>query len=195
MKTLLEIRNKLKLKKPKFIRHDAHKKVRVGLKWRRPKGRQNKMRLHMKGYARGRSTGYGSPVEVRGLSREGLVQNIVSNIKELESLDPKKDGVILSRTLGLKKKQQIASEALAKGFSLLNVDDKKLSEKVTSVINEKKERRAIINKRKASKEKISKSSEKKDSKNSKKEESVDEESKKAQEKKEHDKILTKGDHQ
>ena len=77
MKELLELRNKIKAKKPRFIRHDAHKKKRVSLNWRRPRGRQSKMRLHKKGYARGRSTGFGSPNQIRNLSRQGLTQNII----------------------------------------------------------------------------------------------------------------------
>lgn len=190
MKTLLEIRNRLKLKKPTFIRHDAHKKARVGSKWRRPKGRQNKMRLHMKGYSRGRSTGFGSPLEVKGLSREGFIQNVISTVKDLETLNPKIDGIIISRTLGLKKKQLVANEAVKKGFTLLNLNEKKLNDKVSSIIADKKKTRELINKRKASKEKLAKQSDKKSEVKDSKKETVSDD-KKIQEKKEHDKILTK----
>ena len=33
-----------------FMRKDAHKKKRVARGWRKPKGRQNKMRLHRKAH-------------------------------------------------------------------------------------------------------------------------------------------------
>ncbi len=198
MNKLLELRNKLKLKKPTFIRHDAHKKARVGSKWRRPKGRQNKMRLHMKGYSRGRSSGFGSPVAVRGLSRNGFVENIVASMKDFEGLDPKKDGIVFSRTLGLKKKTVLAEEAVKKGFTLLNANDKKIQEKADAIIKAKKANRSVIEKRKESKAKLAKKTSEKASKEKEanNKEDVSEEQKKEQEKKEHDKLLVqKGDSQ
>ena len=43
-KKLLELRKKIKGKKPNFIRQDAHKHKRLARKWRKPKGIQSKMR-------------------------------------------------------------------------------------------------------------------------------------------------------
>lgn len=206
MKALLELRKKLKAKKPSFIRHDAHKKVRVGLVWRKPKGRQNKMRLHQKGYAKGRSTGYGSPRAVAGLSTNGLKQNVVHTLKDLISLDSKVDGIIIGRTVGLKKREVLVEEATKKGFTLLNVSKEKFTKKVEHVLAEKKANRAIVTKRRNAKAAAAKAT----SAKAKKEEAVKAEAKKAAaakaetkvnpsdkklaEKKEHDKVLTqKGD--
>jgi large subunit ribosomal protein L32e len=198
MKALLELRNALKQKKPTFLRHDAHKKQRANNgSWRRPKGRQNKMRLHRKGYARGRSTGFGSPNAVKGLSREGLTQNLVHNAKELESLDPKTDGVIFSGTLGSRKKLALIKAAQEKKFTIIGLNAKRFEETVTKKLDSKKQKRKALTKKaeskKASAKASEKASQKASEKTSKKEASKDEKDAKVEEKKEHDKILTKKD--
>ncbi len=210
MKELLTIRKILKSKKPTFIRHDAHKKKRVGTVWRRPTGRQNKMRLHKKGYARGRSTGYGSPVAVRNLSIQGLSQNIVANLKDFSSLDATKDGIIIAGTVGDKKRLSLVAFAEKNKFTILNLDIKKVRDSISKKLLSKKARKKDILKRKeskrakakAAKAEAKKADEKKaetaktvkaeladkvlpsDKENTKKDV-------KLEEKKEHDKVLTK----
>jgi len=194
MKLLLEIRNKLKAKMPTFIRHDAHKKKRVGSGWRRPKGHQNKMRLHLKGYARNRSTGFGSPRAVHGLSREGLKQIIVHNSSELASLNPKSDGIIVARTLGDRKRSIIIKEASDKGFTLLNITVENFTKKLKEKAAIKSEHKKSFDKKKQEKSAAKKRQEKKKAEEKAKENAKKEfsdEDKKAQEKKEHDKVLTK----
>ncbi len=195
MKLLLELRNKLKAKKPTFVRHDAHKKKRVGTAWRRPKGHQNKMRLHLKGYARVVATGFGSPRAVFGLSRNGLKQVIVHNVFELKNLDPKTDGLIVSRTLGDRKRSLIVKEASAKGFTVLNFKVDEFNKKLESKAKSNMARKKLLESRRQEKAKLkeskktSKTSSKSSSEVSKKSDSsVD---KKLEEKKEHDKLLTK----
>jgi large subunit ribosomal protein L32e len=192
MKALLELRKKLKSKKPSFIRHDAHKKARVSAIWRRPRGRHNKMRLSRKGYAVRRSTGYGSPVAVEGLSREGLVQNIVMNNTDFEGLDPKIDGIIIGRTVGLRKKEQLVEYATKTGFTLLNLKKENVDKAVSQKLSVKKEKQKELEKRKETRKAVAKKAEDK-KKQEKEEKPLSEEEQKIAEKKEHDKILTKGD--
>ena len=45
----LELRKDIKKKKPTFLRQDGHKKKRLGNKWRRPTGTDNKVRLGLRG--------------------------------------------------------------------------------------------------------------------------------------------------
>lgn len=197
-KKLLEIRNKAKARKPSFIRHDAHKKKRAGNPvWRRPKGRQNKMRLHKKGYARARSTGFGSPKAVYGLSQEGLKQIVVNNLAELSLLDPKTDGAIISRAVGDKKRAELLNLAKEKNITVLNIThdafQKRLEESAaTKKLHQKEVAKRKDTKEKAAKKKETKKEEKKaePAKEDNKEETSQEEAK-LQEKKEHDKILTK----
>ena len=192
MKLLLELRNKLKAKKPTFIRHDAHKKKRVGTGWRRPKGRQNKMRLHKKGYARDCSTGFGSPKAVYGLSREGLNQCIVNNVSDLASLDKKVDGVIVARTVGNRKRSAILEEATKLNLTILNIKVENFNKKLEEKSALRSAKKKVFEKKQKAKSATKKadSKAKKDSKSSSdsNESSSD---KKSEEKKEKDKILTK----
>lgn len=150
---LVEIRNKLKSKKPEFIRQDAHKKKRVSRTgWRRPKGRTNKMRLHLVGYRRGCSTGYGSPALVRGLSRHGFTQNVISCLNDFNDLDHKIDGIIFSRTLGIKKKLVLLEHALKNNFTILNLNPEKFKKSCADLIENKKKNKEHLKSRKKSKE-------------------------------------------
>ena len=149
---LIDLRNKIKAKKPTFIRHDAHKKKRVGTSWRRPKGRQSKMRLNIKGYAKARSTGYSSPADVKGLSRNGLTQNIVSNMKDFNTLNNVNDGIIIAKTVGMKKKLTLVDYAIKNNFQILNFDVEKFNKAYTQMVENKKKQRASFSKKKALKE-------------------------------------------
>ena len=198
MKQLLAIRKTLKGKKPTFTRHDAHKKKRVGTGWRRPKGRQNKMRLHRKGYAKIRSTGYSSPVAVRGLSKQGLTQNVVANLKDFQSLDAKKDGVIISGTVGGKKKLVLIDFAEKNNFTILNLDAKVVKKSIDEKLEAKKAKRKEVAKRKESKKKAKEKADKdakaaaeKEKKEAEAKSEEEKQAEKIEEKKEHDKVLTK----
>ena len=151
---VIELRKKLKSKKPIFKTHDSHKKKRVGDGWRRPKGRQNKMRLHRKGYARGCSTGFGSPAMAKGLSSEGLTQNLIYSASDLESLNPSKDGIIISGPMGMKKKSELLELATTKGFKILNLKIDKFKETYEKMLQNKKDQRSKLLKKKNQKQKI-----------------------------------------
>ncbi|MFW5865595.1 MAG: 50S ribosomal protein L32e [Nanoarchaeota archaeon] len=161
MEKLLKTRNYLKSRKPVFTRHDSHKKKRVSPNWRRPKGRHNKVRLHRKGYVRHISTGYGSPALVRGLSRNGLKQNVITTKDQLHDIDPKTDGIIISSSLGDRKREELVDEATEKGFTLLNMDAKTFKDRLSEKLKQKASKRKHILKRRASKEKLKESKEKK----------------------------------
>ena len=196
---LVELRTKLKARKPTFIRHDAHKKKRVdGTVWRRPKGRQNKMRLHRKGYAKGRSTGYGSPKTAYGLSPQGLQQVVVRTAEELLALDAKSQGAIISKNVGDKRRGELLTLAQSKKIIVLNLSLDEFNKRIEAAKAEKKEHKKALAKRQEKKDKAAAAAKKKDDKKEDKKEdetaSESEEDKKQQEKKEHDKILTqKGD--
>ena len=76
--SLLELRNQMNKRKPAFIRQDFHKK-RLRKRWVRPRGLHSKVALKRSGHPRRVSVGYGSPREVRGLSREGLIVKVIFN--------------------------------------------------------------------------------------------------------------------
>ncbi len=199
---LLAARRQLKRKKPTFLRQDGHKKVRLGQKWRKPKGIDNKMRLNLRGYRRNVTIGWRSPLKVRGLDRSGLEMVMVGNIARLEKLDPATQGIIISKSVGKKNRVEIARLAQSKGITVLNMMD------VSSYIKEfeeaqekKKEKKAKDRKEKEKREKEKKEQAKKKEEEEKKKkekegdksiEELAEEAKKLEkkEKTEKDKVLT-----
>lgn len=201
MKTIVEIRNKLKAKKPTFTRQDAHKKKRVGSGWRKPKGRQSKMRLHKKSYARGRSSGYGSPLAARGLSHEGYNQVIVAKLADFAGLDTKNDGIIIARTTGNRRKAELIDYATKNSFTLLNLDAQSFKKSLELALDQKAAKKKEFTKKREEKDAAVKAAKAKEEKKEKKAEAkvaakdakteVSEKEKKLQEKKEHDKLLTK----
>lgn len=187
MKELLEVRKKIKSKKPVFVRQDAHKKAEIKWKWRRPKGIHSKMRLRKRGYRRCVEVGYGAPKKIKNFDRSGLRIRLVSSIKEIEKVDAKTEGIIISKKIGLKKKVLLLKKASEIGIKVLNVKD------VAKYLNDVEEN---IKKRKEKKKKIKEKKEKtKKEKEKKEEESIEkvmnEEERKKEGKKEKDKLLTK----
>jgi len=68
---LLRIKTYLNLKRPKFVRQESWRYVRVSPSWRKPRGIDNKMRVKLKGYPKLPSIGYRNPKLVRGLHPTG----------------------------------------------------------------------------------------------------------------------------
>ncbi len=119
---LLRLRKKLKSRKPEFLRTLWWKfpKFKNDPKWRRPKGIDNPIRLKLKGRQPMPDPGYGSPAAVRGLHPTGLEPVRVSNVAELERLDPARHLVVIASSVGLRKRLEIARAAREKGFRVLN---------------------------------------------------------------------------
>ena len=185
IKELLELRKQIKNKKPDFIRQDAHKKKRLGGKWRRPKGLHSKIRLKFRGKAKKVSLGYRGPRIVRHMHKSGLKPFIVKSASDLERSNPKENILIIASPLGDKKRISILKMAIEKGFSILNFKNpevyiKKIEDRIRSRKEFKKE------KKEKNKKKEIKTEEKKEKLSGK-----SEEIKKESEKKEKDKLLTK----
>ncbi len=130
IKRLLELRTKLKRKKPEFIRQDAHKVKRLENKWRRPKGLHSKMRHKFKGYRKLVSKGYKSPLEVRGLSRDGRRIVIVSNVNDILQLEGKNHVAVIAKSVGMRKRLLIVEKANEKQITIVNVDNQKDFKKI-----------------------------------------------------------------
>lgn len=186
MKDLLKLRSIMKKRKPSFVRQDFHKK-RLRKRWVKPRGLHSKVRLKKAGHPRKVETGYGSPAEVRGLSKEGLKAVIVHNKNELEGVNQAKEGAIISSSVGLKNKIELLKKAKEKGIKILNlkVDDYlKRKEEEMKKRTENKKKKDEAKKKKTEQKKVKKKEEKL-------EEKLSDEEKKEAEKKEKDKLLTK----
>lgn len=195
MKDLLSFKKEKKANNPDFIRQDAHKKPRVGTNWRKPRGRQSKMRLQFSGYRAIVKTGYGTPKILRNCNREGLEQVRVDSLDSLEKVDAKKQGIIVASSIGTRKKIEILKIALEKKIAVLNIKDPKafIEDKTKDVESKKKEKKAKIEKRTQKKKDLEKAA-KKDTKDKsdKAEKSADDKADtKKEETKAAEKVMTK----
>ncbi len=121
IKSLLKLRKKIKKKKPRIKRQEWFtNKKKFGKKWRRPKGRHSKMRMGEKGKGKSPSPGYSSPRLTRGLSPSGYKEVRISNPKEIDKIDPKKEIAVISKSVGKKKRLEITKLASSKGVKISN---------------------------------------------------------------------------
>ena len=142
MKELLKLRKLKKSRKPNFVRTDSNKeKNKNRLKWRKPRGFHNKLRLKKKGHIKTPSVGYKSPKLVSGLHSSGLSFYLINNIKDLDMLDKEKQIPILSSKLGLRKKISILEKCLSEKIQVSNIKDIKLflEESKARFVKKKKE--------------------------------------------------------
>jgi large subunit ribosomal protein L32e len=113
---------KQSVKKLQFLRWLWWKfaKFENNLKWKRPRGKDNPVRLALKGYPPKASVGYGLPSEIRNLHPCGLRPVIIRCMKDLEKLDPAKYVIYIASDLGLKKRLELIKVAKSKGFRIAN---------------------------------------------------------------------------
>jgi large subunit ribosomal protein L32e len=122
--------------KAKFLRRTSHKYSKLGKgrkkkqKWRRPTGRDNKMREKRKGYGAVVSIGYKS-----GSKKEK--QLIINNLTDLETIGELKE--ITLGKLGKKKKLEIIKKAQNMKIKILNVNEKKYLKKNQKIIKKPEE--------------------------------------------------------
>lgn len=117
---LLSARKKVAQRRPKFIRQESWRYNRLAENWRKPKGKDNKMRKQKSGMPAIVKVGYRGPRAARGLHPSGYTDNIVHNTAELARLEPKKDAARIGRTVGKKKRIEIINKAVELGIKVLN---------------------------------------------------------------------------
>jgi large subunit ribosomal protein L32e len=111
---------RLRKERPEFVRQESWRYVRLKPNWRRPRGKDSKMRLQVSGWPPLVKVGYRSPRKYRGLHPSGFREVLVSNKKELEGLDPKVHAVRISGKVGRKKALEIYEAATQMGLRVLN---------------------------------------------------------------------------
>jgi len=117
---LLRIRSFKKKHNPKFVRVESWRYKRLAPSWRRPKGLDNKTRRKTRAGVKMPNVGYEVPAAIRGLHPSGLIDTLIFNIKDLESLDPAIHAVRISARIGAKKRIKIVEAAFEKKFRILN---------------------------------------------------------------------------
>ena len=106
-----------------FLRRNTREYSRLGRgrkklqKWRRPKGRDNKMRLKEKGRPRTVEIGYKQNDKIRGKINDKEV-NFIQNIEELNKIN--KGSVIMLGRMGAKTKLEVAKIVKDKELKVVN---------------------------------------------------------------------------
>ena len=117
---LLRARKKVSATRPKFVRQESWRYVRLAENWRKPKGIDNKMRKQVSGVPPLVKVGYRGPKAARGLHPSGYRDRLIHNIRDLEKLDPKIDAARIGHSVGRRKRIDIVSKANALGIKVLN---------------------------------------------------------------------------
>ena len=99
---------------PKFLRHTSHKYSKLGLRrkkkqvWRRPTGRDNKMREQRKGKPAIVAIGYSTNKKEKG-KINNKTPVVVNNVRRLENIQ--KNQIVVLGRIGKKNKIEIAEKA------------------------------------------------------------------------------------
>ncbi|MEM0376412.1 MAG: 50S ribosomal protein L32e [Thermofilum sp.] len=117
----LEMRERIKSKKPEFVRMNSWRLERLDDSWRSPRrSLDNKIRLQRKGFPPMVKVGYRGPALARGLHPSGFEEVLVHNVKDLERIDPKRQAVRIAATVGRRKRAEILKRAEELGITVLN---------------------------------------------------------------------------
>ena len=120
---MANIKTTTKRKKPKFLRVESHKKIKLGKgvkknqKWHSAIGRHNKLRLGRKGRIQTPKVGWGASGSTKGFVA-GIEAVRVENLKELANVK-KGSGIIVGK-VGARKKLSILEKAKEMGIKVLN---------------------------------------------------------------------------
>jgi len=116
---------KKKRSAPRFIRQESWRYVRVKERWRRPRGKNSKMRLGMRGWPKIVKIGYKKSRKGRGLHPSGLEEIIVRRPADLEKINAKTQIVKIGHTVGERNRNAIMERAQALELRVANPGLKK----------------------------------------------------------------------
>ena len=119
-KELLQLRKKIADKRPDFVRQESWRYKKLAPNWRKPKGKDNKMRKQVSGVPPLVKVGYKGPRKSRGLHPSGYNDILVFNTRDLSKIDPKVEAVRIAHGVGNKKRIDIVTEATKLKIKILN---------------------------------------------------------------------------
>jgi large subunit ribosomal protein L32e len=120
MKDALAKRALISGRRPAFKRQEWFRYPKLGEKWRKPKGIHSKMKRKLDRRPPVVLIGYRGPAVSRGLHPSGFEEVLVSNVSELDGIDPKKQAVRIGGTVGTRKRIMIEDRAEELGIRVLN---------------------------------------------------------------------------
>jgi large subunit ribosomal protein L32e len=109
----------------KFVRRDSNRYSKIGKgrkklqKWRRPKGRDNKMRENRKGYPKSVRVGFKTTNKESG-NIGGLVPQRILTLKDLDNI--RKDNLIIIGKVGAKRRIELIKKAEEMKLKIFNVE-------------------------------------------------------------------------
>ncbi len=116
----------------KFLRRTSNRYSKLGKGrkkkqvWRRPNGRDNKIRERRRGYPARVSIGYSTEKASRGKLKE-KEPIMINNVKDLEKI--KENQIAVIGSIGKKKQLEIANKAKEKNIEIYNLNPQKFIEK------------------------------------------------------------------
>jgi large subunit ribosomal protein L32e len=116
---LLGARRTNKASLPKFHRLDAHKKKKLKLSWRKPKGHHSQLRRQRKAKGSLVKAGFGSPAAVRGLHASGYEEVLVHRPEDVRGIS-KTQAIRVAGAVGRKKQAEIEKAAKELNIKVLN---------------------------------------------------------------------------
>ncbi len=116
---LLGARKANKASLPKFHRLDAHKKKKLALSWRKPKGHHSQLRRQRKAKGSLVKVGFGSPAAVRGLHASGYEEVLVHRPEDVRGI-LKTQAIRVAGAVGGKKQAEIEKVAKELNIKVLN---------------------------------------------------------------------------
>ncbi|MDD4307231.1 MAG: 50S ribosomal protein L32e [Thermoplasmata archaeon] len=119
-KIAFNLRNDKSRNRPEFHRQEWFRYLRVGDKWRKPRGIHSKMRRHYGYRPNIVAIGYRGPKAARGKHPSGFDEVIIYNLKEMEGLNPKKQAIRIGHSVGYLKRMHIAILADEMELRILN---------------------------------------------------------------------------
>ncbi len=120
LEKLVELRKKIKSKKPEFRRQESWRYKRIKESWRRPRGIDSKMRRKVKGWPATVNIGYRGPKLARGLHPSAFKEVLVYNIDDLRKINPETEAIRIAHTVGARKRAEILNRAKELGIHILN---------------------------------------------------------------------------
>ena len=124
-----------------FLRRITHRYSRIGLrrksrqKWRRPTGRDNKMREKRDGYPAVVSIGYGQSRKTVGKIEDKMPISVY-NVEDLKKVG--KNNIAIVGKVGKKNKIEIAKKAQELKIEVYNLNPKIFLKKINKTMDNKK---------------------------------------------------------
>jgi large subunit ribosomal protein L32e len=126
----------------KFLRHNWFRHSRLGLKWRRPKGRHSKMRENRVSRQALVRIGYRTEASFRDIHPSGLREVIIANSSQLANVDPKTHVVRIQGGVGVRKRAEIIKAAEQKKIKVLNPKQVRVTNRIRGLEARKAQKEA-----------------------------------------------------